>query len=324
MNYMKAITRKKYGSPEVLQIQEIEKPTPDANQLLVRVHATTVNRTDCAILSGKPFVMRFISGLFKPKAAIPGTDFAGQVEAVGANVKSFKVGDKVWGLNDEGLSSHAQYMLMDENQSIVTMPNIFSYAESVACAEGAHYAYNVLNKVKISEGDRVLINGATGAIGSACLQILRSMNAEISVVGNTKNIELLKSLGAEKVYDYLKEDFTKSARDKYKYIFDTVGKSTFGACKHLLEDNGVYISSELGPNNENLYLPLMTKLKGGKRVLFPIPSDCKRSLLFVKNLIEAGKFKAVIDKKYTMEEIKSAYYYVISGEKTGNVVISYS
>lgn len=321
---MKAITRYKYGEADVLQIEDIPIPEPKKNEVLIRVHFTTVNRTDCGILTGKPFLIRFFTGLRKPTSNVPGTDFAGQITKIGANVKQFKVGDRVWGLNDEGLASHAEYMTINENKGIAKIPDNIKYNEVVACAEGAHYAYNFVNKIHPKKGDKILVNGATGAIGSAALQILKSLEIDVTAVGNTKNLELLKSLGADKIYNYEKEDFTKIDKEKYNFICDAVGKSTFGKCKKLLLDKGVYISSELGPNAENLYLPITTKIKGKKRVIFPIPSNCKRSILYINNLLEQGKFKAVIDRSYKPEDVKAAYEFVQSGQKTGNVLIDFS
>jgi len=319
---MKAIIRTRYGFPDVLKISEVSKPKPKNHEILIRVFATTVNRTDWGILTGKPFVIRFFTGLFKPKLLTPGTDFAGRIEEIGRDVKKFKIGDRVWGLNDVGLSSHAQYMRILEDKAVMAIPENQTYKEAAACAEGAHYAYNFINKVDIRSGDKVLVNGATGAIGSSALQLLKHFGAIVTAVGNTKNMDLLKSLGADKTVDYLKVDFLKDDQ-KYHFILDAVGKSSFSKCRLLLMPGGVYISSELGPYAQNLYLPLITKLFGNKRVIFPIPANCKRSILFVKSLIEKGEFKAVIDKEYSMDKIADAYEYVASGEKTGNVLISY-
>ncbi|RKX79743.1 MAG: NAD(P)-dependent alcohol dehydrogenase [Spirochaetes bacterium] len=319
---MKAIIRTRYGFPDVLKISEVSKPKPKNHEILIRVFATTVNRTDWGILTGKPFVIRFFTGLFKPKLLTPGTDFAGRIEEIGRDVKKFKIGDRVWGLNDVGLSSHAQYMRILEDKAVMAIPENQTYKEAAACAEGAHYAYNFINKVDIRSGDKVLVNGATGAIGSSALQLLKHFGAIVTAVGNTKNMDLLKSLGADKTVDYLKDDFLKD-NQKYHFILDAVGKSSFSKCRLLLMPGGVYISSELGPYAQNLYLPLITKLFGNKRVIFPIPANCKRSILFVKSLIEKGEFKAVIDKEYSMDKIADAYEYVASGEKTGNVLISY-
>jgi len=317
---MKAIVYTKYGSPDVLQLKEVDKPAPKENEVLVRVNATTVNRTDCANLSAKPFIMRFVIGLFKPRKTIPGTDFAGKIETVGPNVKSFKIGDKIFGFDDQVLSSQAQYLCISEEKAILKIPENLSYEEAVACAEGTHYAYNTINKVNIKKDQKILINGATGAIGSATLQISKYLGAEVVAVCDTKNIPLIKSLGADRVIDYLKEDFTKE-KEQYDYVFDTVGKSTFNKCKPILKDKGIYISSELGWMASNIFYSISTCFVGNKKVIFPIPKDIKDSLNFIKDLIEQGKFKAVIDRIYPLEQIADAYRYVEKGYKTGNVII---
>jgi NADPH:quinone reductase-like Zn-dependent oxidoreductase len=319
---MIAITRTKYGSPDVLEIKEIETPQPKKDEVLVRVHYTTVNRTDCGILTGKPYLIRAFTGLFKPSSLVPGTDFAGEVTAIGKEVKKFKIGFKVWGLNDEGLASHSQFMTIKESKGIVKIPNGFSCKDASACAEGAHYAYNFITKIHLKEGDKVLVNGATGAIGSATVQILKHFGAYVTAVGNTKNLDLLKKLGADKIWNYETQDFTKDT-EKYDFICDAVGKSSFGECKPIMKNKSIYISSELGPNSQNLYLPFFTKFSG-KRVIFPIPVNCKRSLLFINKLIEKGEFKAVIDKVYPIEEVKDAYKYVMTGQKTGNVLLNFT
>ena len=320
---MKAITRDQYGNPDVLRLKDIDKPIPKNHEVLIKVFSTTVNRTDCGILTGKPFLIRFFTGLLKPSSLVPGTDFSGQIEALGKKVKNFKVGDRVWGFNDQGLASHAEYMTFKENDAISLIPNGFDYNQVVACAEGAHYAYNFVNKINLKKGDKVLINGATGAIGSAALQILKSLDIYVTAIGNTKNINLLKSLGANKIYNYEKENFIEIDQEKYHFIFDAVGKSSFGKCEKLLVPKGTYISSELGPNSENLYLPLVTLIKGKKRVIFPIPKDCKKSILYITNLIENNQFKAVIDRYYKPEDVAEAYSYVSSGQKTGSVIINF-
>ena len=321
---MKAITRFQYGNPEVLTVSELDKPTPKKNEILVRVHATTVNRTDCGGLTGKPYIFRiFVGGLIKPNSPVPGTDFAGVIEQVGEDVTSFKVGDRVWGLNDETFSSQAQYAVFKEEEAIIKMPDHMDYHEVVACAEGAHYAYNFINKVKLKAGDKVLVNGATGAIGSAAIQICKHYGCQVTAVGNTKNLELIKALGADKIYNYEVEDFTKVDKEKYHFVFDAVGKSRFKKCKPLLLPGGVYISSELGPNAENIYLAIVGLFKKGKRVIFPFPASPKKSLEFIMALIEKGKFRPVIDRHYPMSQIQEAYQYVMSGQKTGNVIIDY-
>ena len=319
---MQAAINEIYGPPGILEIRTIKKPVPRDHEVLIRVYATTVNRTDCAILRAKPFIMRFGMGLLKPKTPIGGTDFAGKIEAVGKDVTSFKVGDRVFGFNDMGVSSHAQYMTLGEGQALATMPENSTYEAAAASLEGVHYAYNMINKIPLKSGEKVLVNGATGAIGSAAVQLSKYFGAEVTAVGNTKNLELLKSLGADQVIDYLTTDFTKSG-GKYHYVFDAVGKSSFGQCKPLLEPRGIYISSELGWMLQNLFLPLVTPVFGGKKVIFPIPSNCKRSVLLIKKMMEEGRYKAVIDRKYPLTQIAEAYTYVETGEKTGNVVVDF-
>jgi NADPH:quinone reductase-like Zn-dependent oxidoreductase len=318
---MKAVVRTKYGSPDVLKVKEVEIPTPKANEVLIRVYATTVNRTDCAILWGRPFFMRFFTGLFNPGLTTTGTDFAGKIEAVGKNVRSFGVGDKVWGFDDLGLASHAQFMTLSEEKALTIIPDHMTYEQAAASLEGAHYAYNFINKVKFIRGQKVLVNGATGAIGSSLVQILKYSGVEVTAVCSTTNSDLIKSLGAHRVIDYTTHDFTKDTQ-QYHFVFDAVGKSSFGKCKPLLLPGGIYISSELGPNWENMYLPLITAMIGNKKVIFPVPLNIKRSILFIKKLFEQGQYKAVIDRTYPLEKIAQAYQYVVSGQKIGNVVIT--
>lgn len=317
---MKASIRTTYGSPDVITIKEVEKPTPKANEILVRVYATTVNRTDCGALWGKPFVYRFFIGLFKPRNEITGTDFAGVVEAVGQNVTSFNVGDRVWGFDDNTLPSHAEYMAIDTKKPVLKIPNGFTFEEAAASAEAAHYAYNFLNKVKLAPGNKVLVNGGTGGIGSAAIQFLKSMNIFVTAVCHSQYNDRVLALGPDRIIHYDKEDFTQD-NEKYDFVFDAVGKSSFKPCTKILKDKGVYISSELGPGAENLYLPLLTSIKGGKKVIFPIPIDISKSLTYVADLAEKGKFKPLIDRTYSLDEIKEAFAYVNSGQKIGNVII---
>ena len=318
---MKAIVYTKYGPPDVLQLKEVEKPTQKDNEVLIKIHATTVNRTDCAMLRAEPFISRFVTGIFKPNKPIHGTEFAGKIEAIGKNVTSYKVGDEVFGFDDKSSGSHAQYMTILEDKALTTIPKNITYEQAAASIEGAHYAYNFINKVNLKSGQKILVNGATGAIGSAAVQFLKYFGADVTAVCNRKNMELVKSLGANKVIDYTKEDFTKDDQ-KYHYVFDTVGKSSFAKCKPLLQPGGVYISSELGPMAQNVFLALITPIIGKKKVIFPLPKDCKESIRFVIKLIEKGKFKTVIDRKYPLEQIVEAYRYVEKGQKIGNVVIT--
>ncbi len=317
---MKAATRAQYGDPSVISIKEVEKPAPKDNEVLVKVHATTVNRTDVGVLTGAPFVFRFFTGLPKPRYQITGTDFAGQIENIGKNVQNFKVGDRVWGFLDHGLPSHAEYMCLAADGNMLLMPNNWDYTQIVACTEGAHYARNFINKVDLKAGQKAVVYGATGGIGSALVQILKHFGVYVTAVCGTPHVDLVKSLGADKVYDYLTEDFTSDV-ERYDYVFDAVGKSSFGICKKLLLPKGIYISSELGPHNENLYLPLTTLFSNGQKVIFPMPTDIKASLNFMQDLIELGHFKPVIDRVYPLDDIAEAFRYVMTEQKIGNVVI---
>ncbi len=317
---MKAVTYTKYGPPDVLQLKEVDKPSPSDNEVLIKVYATTVNRTDYATIRAIPFFARLFTGLFRPNKQIPGTEFAGIIEEIGKNIKSLKVGDKVFGFNDQGSESQAQYMTISEDNAI-TIPDNMTYEQVAAGSEGAHYAYNFIKRVDCKGGKKVLVNGATGAIGSAAVQLLKYFDVNVTATCNTKNNELVKSLGVDRVIDYTKEDFTKE-NQKYDFVFDTVGKSSFFKCKRLLQPKGVYISSDLGYMAQNIFLPLITPIFRGKKTIFPTPTDIKGSLVLVKKLIEQGKFRAVIDRKYPLEQIVEAYKYVGTGQKTGNVVIT--
>lgn len=320
---MKAAIRHTYGKPDAISIQNIPAPVPKDHELLIRVHATTVSRTDCAVLSGKPWAVQLFIGLGKPRRPILGTDFAGEVEAVGAKVTAFQPGDRVWGFYDNGICSQAQYMTISETDLVVKIPGQISYEQAAASAEGAHYACNFINKLALSAGQKVLVYGATGAIGSAAVQILKAMDIYVVAVCNTPNVARVAALGADKVIDYQTSDFTQLT-EKFDYVFDAVGKSRFGQCKPLLLPKGAYLSSELGPGAENLYLPLITKIRGGKRVIFPIPVDIKGSLQRMNQLLETGLFKPLIDREYPLENIREAYAYVASEQKTGNVIITYA
>jgi len=318
---VRAIVYTEYGPPDVLQLKEVPKPTPRDNEVLIKVHATTVNRTDCGILRAKPFFARFFIGLIRPRNPILGNEFAGEIEAAGRDVTSFKVGDRVFGYDDTKYGAHAEYMTIAEEGSLTTMPANMTYEEVVPSTEGAHYALCEIRSANIQRGRSVLVNGASGAIGSAAVQIIKSIGADVTAVCSTRNVGLVKSLGADKVVDYTEDDFTKDDQ-LYDVVFDAVGKSSFGRCKALLRPGGIYLSTELGYMAQNPILALITPMLGGKKVLFPIPWHNKEDIVYIKELIESGKFKAVIDRRYTLEEIPDAYRYVETGHKTGNVVIT--
>ena len=317
---MKAATRRQYCSPKDLKVELVPMPVLKDHEVRIRVHATTVNRTDLAVLSGKPYVMRLFTGLSKPKMPTPGTDFSGVIEAVGNKVQAFKPGDKVWGFYDEGLASQGTYMRFSERGNIGLMPANLSFEQAAASLEGAHYARNFINKVTLQAGQQVLVNGASGAIGSALVQFLKYNQLSVTAVCGTENIARIKALGADRVIDYKTADFTQEAA-QYDYVFDAVGKSTFSKCKPLLKEKGIYISSELGPGAQNPFLALITPLFGGKKVIFPLPTNIKASMVFIKDLIEKGQFTPLIDCSYTLEDIATAYQYVALGQKVGNVVV---
>ncbi|WP_437296854.1 NAD(P)-dependent alcohol dehydrogenase [Sorangium sp. So ce426] len=317
---MRAARRERYGTPEVIRIEDVAVPTPADDQLLVRVHAATVNRTDLALLSAHPFIMRFVTGLRRPRTRTLGIDFAGRVEAVGASVSGFAVGDDVWGINDLGVGSHAEYLVISGDDSVARMPTGLSFEEAAASLEGAWYAHSILERAAFEKGRRALINGATGAIGSALLQMCVYRGATVTAVGNTRNLELLRSLGADRVINYEEADFTRDEQ-AYDYVFDTVGKSTFGACKRLLTPRGVYVSSEPGPGWQNPILALITPALGRQRVVFPIPVDRKAFLAVMGRLVAERHVRPVIDRTVTLDAIQEAYAYVASGQKTGNVVL---
>jgi NADPH:quinone reductase-like Zn-dependent oxidoreductase len=318
---MKAAIHTKYGPPEVVKIMEIDKPVPKVNEVLIKVYATTVNRTDCGFRSAEYFVSRFFSGLLRPKFKTLGNEFAGVTEAVGKKVTSFTIGDKVFGYNDYKFGAHADYMTLAEDEAIAKMPSNLSFTEAAPLTEGAHYALCDIRAAKVKSGQNVLIYGASGAIGSAAVQLVKQIGARITAVCNTKNVEIVKSLGADQVIDYMQQDFTKTDQ-KFDFIFDTVGKTSFVKCKSLLSKKGIYISTELGKNGENIFYALTTPLFGGKKVLFPLPTISKEDVVFIKELVESGKYKPVIDRQYKLEQIVEAYKYVESGQKTGNVVIN--
>ena len=317
---MKAAIHSRYGPPEIVEVKDIPKPMPKENEVLIKVHASTVNRTDSGFRSAEYFVSRFFSGLFRPKHQTLGCEFAGVIEEIGSKVTSFKTGDKVFGFNDSTFGGHAEFLIINENAAITTLPHNLDFYAAAPITEGAHYALNNIRASKIQKGQNALVYGATGAIGSAAVQLLRHFGANVTAVSNTKNVELVKSLGADVVIDYQTQDFTQT-KTKFHFIFDAVGKSSFHQCKPLLTEKGVYISTELGKNAENVFLAISTSFSKGKKVLFPIPTITKEDVIFLKQLAESGEFKPVIDRYYTLDEVVEAYNYVETGQKTGNVVL---
>jgi len=321
---MKAVVCTKYGPPDVLQLKEVDKPVPKDNEVLVRIYATTVTRAGCAFIKGDPLISRFFSvdgfhltGLMRPINPRPGVELAGEIEAVGKDVKLFKKGDQVFG---ECLGAYAEYICLPEEGVLAIKPANMTYEEAAAVCDGVLTALPYLrDKGNIQSGQKVLIYGASGSIGTAAVQLAKYFGAEVTGVCSTTNLEMVKSLGADKVIDYTKEDFTKTGQT-YDIIFDTVSKSSFSRCKSSLKQRGVYLKTF--PTLANL-----TSKIGSKRAMFAAvgmrPSSEKtKDLIFVKELIEAGKIRSVIDRRYPLEQIAEAHRYVDKGHKKGNVVIT--
>jgi NADPH:quinone reductase-like Zn-dependent oxidoreductase len=316
---MKTAFRSKYGTGKVLTIKDVDIPSPKENELLIKVHAATADRTTYHVLTGKPFVMRLFTGLFKPRLAATGCDFAGIIEAVGKSVTSFKVGDKVMGIGGIfDCGSHAEYLVLRETKRMVKMPDDISFEQAAACCEGTFYAASFARVFKIDPGKKVLVYGATGAIGSAYVQFLKSRGLYVTAVCHGQHFELVKSLGADKVVDYTTTDFTKD-NEQYDLVLDAVGKSSFLKCKPLLTKKGIFTSSG---GAENALLALITPLFGGKKVIFPPLLHAKATLEYVKSQIKEGKFTPLIDRVYPLEKIAEAFDYVASEQKLGNVVIT--
>lgn len=317
---MRSVYRSRYGGPEVLEVREVPTPVPGPDEVLVRVQATTVSRTDCGGLRGAPLVYRCFTGLARPRHRATGCDFAGDVEAVGAGVTSFRRGDRVWGFDDSSAGTHAQFVTFPASGAMRLMPAGLDHAQAVACAEGAHYALNFLRKLPVEPRRAALVNGATGAIGSAAVQLLVHAGVKVTAVCATPHVELVRSLGAARVIDYLTEDFT-TGDARYDFVVDAVGRSSFGRCRRILKPRGRYVSSELGHRGANVFLALLTPWLGGKSVRFPLPVNIRASLERIGALAEQGRFRPVIDRTYRLDEIRDAFTYVASGRKIGNVIL---
>jgi 2-desacetyl-2-hydroxyethyl bacteriochlorophyllide A dehydrogenase len=318
---MKAIVYTHYGPPDVLKLEEVEKPTPQDNEVLVKVHATSVNAGDWHLLRGKPFLMRLMGfGLLKPKNKILGSDIAGRVEAVGRNVKQFQTGDEVFGNTVEyGFGGFAEYVSVPEN-ALVLKPTKISFEEAAAVPQAALVALQGLrDKGQIQSGQKVLIHGAGGGIGTFAVQLAKSFGAEVTGVDSTEKLDMLRSIGADQVIDYTQEDFTKSG-ETYDVIFDVVGKTSFSGSVRSLKQNGRYLLANAGLSQ--MVRGLWTSMISSKKVIFGAASEKTEDLIFLKELIEAGKIKSVIDRRYPLEQIAEAHRYVDTGHKKGNVVIT--
>jgi NADPH:quinone reductase-like Zn-dependent oxidoreductase len=321
---MKAVSYYEYGSPDVLKLEDREKPVPKENEILIRIYATTVTAVDSIFRNGKTFSARLATGVFKPKINIPGSDFAGEVEALGQNVSLFKVGDKVFGDSSIKSSTYAEYICLSETDPIIGIPSRSEFEEAAALPYGNLTALPFLrDNGKIKEGHKVLVLGASGAVGSSAVQLAAYFGAEVTGVCSSSNIELVESLGADRVIDYKTDDFTKT-KETYDIVFDTVGKSSFNQCKDLLKEGGVYLTTVVGPV---ILLQMLMTSKSKKKAVIAFTGLRKKEeklkdLSFIKSLVESGKLKPVIDKKYPLADVAEAHKYVDGGQKKGNVVLT--
>jgi NADPH:quinone reductase-like Zn-dependent oxidoreductase len=320
---MKAAVRTRYGPPEVVRIAEVATPTAGDGEVLVKVHATTVNRTDCGLRAAKPFFYRLFIGPTRPRRTVLGTEFAGVVEAVGAGVTAFKPGDRVFGFSGTAFGAHAEYLSIPADGMVATIPADVAFEQAAASTEGSQYALSMIRTARIQRGQDVLVNGATGAIGSAAVQLLGQLGANVTAVCGPDHTELVKELGATRVIDYTAEDFTRDGQT-YDAVLDAVGKSSFGRCRRLLKPRGTYLSSDLGPLSQNPLLALVTSLSGGRKVRFPFPTGRDRAMTMTRcrELLGSGAFRPLVDRRYPLDQIVEAYRYVETGQKVGSVVIS--
>lgn len=311
---MKAITYHQYGTPDVLHLTTLEIPMPKNNEVLIKIHATTVTAGDWRLRKAEPFVIRFFSGLSKPKNPVLGHELAGEIIAVGRAVKNFQRGDLVFGTTGFASGTYAEYISVPEDSTLAIKPMKLTSEEAAAMPIGAMTALFFLKKANIKHGQKVLIHGASGSIGSAAVQLAKSFGAIVTGVCSTRNIDLVQELGADQVIDYTKEDFTKSD-ETYDIIFNTVGKTSFAQTKHLLTPNGVYVASNATLTD---YLQMIFNRK---KIIAGIAEQQQENLLYIKKQIEAGQLNPVIDRYYPLEETAEAHRYVEQGHKKGNVVI---
>jgi NADPH:quinone reductase-like Zn-dependent oxidoreductase len=329
---MKAAVFTEYGSPDVFQIKEIEKPSPKDNEILIRVVAVSINFGDLIVrdfkhVSPKEFNMpsllywpaRMEFGFNKPKITIQGSEFAGTVAAIGKDVTLFKQGDEVFGYLGMKMGANAEYLSMSENAMVALKPSNLSFEEAATIPYGGFTALSLLRKANIQKGQKVLINGASGSIGSAALQLAKAYGAEVTGVCGTLRTDMVKALGADKVIDYSKEDFTKG-KETYDLIFDVLGRTTFDKAKRVLNPNGILLFASF--KSKALFQMLITSKFGDKKVICGLSSENVKDIVTLKELIEAGQLKAYVDRCFPLEKIADAHRYMESGQRHGNVVLT--
>ncbi len=316
---MKAVVFDRYGPPDVLRIDDVAKPVPKDDEVLIKVHATTVNRTDCGVRAGKPFMVHFFFGLRRPKLRILGTEVAGEVEAVGGAVREFAVGDQVFGIHPWKFGAHAEFMCIRASEPLAHKPAGVSFELAAATCDGAILALKCLRSAGLKDGQRILVYGASGSIGTAAVQLAKYFGADVTGVCSTKNIDLVKSIGADHVIDRTREDFTNNGQT-YDAILDAAGSLPFQRCRASLKRGGFFLATDGFPN---AILAVWTSVFRDKRVLLLIPPrELKQDVEFLEQLVEAGKFRPVVDRCYPLEAVVDATTYVETWHKAGNVVLT--
>lgn len=297
-------------------------PEPGPGELRIRVHATTVSRTDCAMLEGRPYVLRFGVGWPRPRSTATGTDFAGVVEAAGPGATRFDVGDRIMGFDDDGLASHAEHLILGPRRAATRVPEGVPFSVAAASMEGAHYARNFMNKVPLAAGEDVLVYGATGAIGSAAVALLHHADAVVTAVGPQRHHAAVLGLGADRVLDHEAPGWLDELGDgSFRYVFDAVGKRTRAAFLRVLRPDGFYVSSELGPWGQNLLFAVAAPLMRGPKVRFPVPTDVPATLELVRRLLAEEQYAPLIDRHYALDDVRAAFVYADSGRKVGSVLL---
>lgn len=315
---MKAVVQDRYGGPEVLRLEDVERPTPKDDEVLIRIRATTVTQTDTHLRRARPVFWRLVLGVRRPRKRTLGVELAGEVEAVGRAVTEFNVGDEVFGT--EWFGAHAEFICLRERAALAHKPAGMSFEDAAAVCDGAMQALATPRAADVQEGQRIIVYGASGSLGTAAVQLARNIGAHVTAVCSTRHVELVRSLGADEVVDYLVDDFTKN-RLTYDAIIDAVGKYSYRRGRRALKPGGIYVATD---GLRNLFWALWTWRIGNKRLKFAGGRKSKQDVVFMKGLIEAGKFRAVVDRRYPMEQVVEAHRYVETWHKAGNVVLTVS